>query len=228
MSTAWQRRPPSVDALVNREAGSRTAAPSSNPTCGGASDHLSAESFGSGSCQREVVPNVENLQASRSSTTELLGAEAAAARGLAAFRDALPPGAAWPLKDHEDPADLWRAEPSWWSGIETDALGLLRQGRPRQPEVVGAAAALAVDAWRGSGDVAGREAARVAEDGCRGCARRRPSAARTGRGGATRGEPAALGRREAGTVTGNPGEAALAPPAPGGLPKTPRRRASSS
>ncbi len=67
---------------------------------------------------------------------------------LAAFVEALPEEAAWALDGVTAPGDLWRAELNWWSVVEQEALQMIRVDRADRGAVVGAAALLAVDAWR--------------------------------------------------------------------------------
>ena len=54
----------------------------------------------------------------------------------------------WVLAGVRDPVDLWRAEAGWWRRVEDDAFGLRRRAAFGRATVVGAAALLAVDAWR--------------------------------------------------------------------------------
>ncbi|MGI5240140.1 hypothetical protein [Dactylosporangium sp. CA-139066] len=87
-------------------------------------------------------------EAARARAAGLLGRRALGAASFAGFVAALPAAAAWALDDAPGPEELWRAEAGWWARVGRDAHALLRapgfDGRP----AIGAAAALAVDAWR--------------------------------------------------------------------------------
>ncbi|KPN18849.1 MULTISPECIES: V-type ATPase subunit [Arthrobacter] len=78
----------------------------------------------------------------------LLGGTWAEADDVASFRAALPAAAAPVLEGVEDPSGLWRAEASLRARVEEDGFRLLRSGLPGPDVAVGAAAVLAVDAWR--------------------------------------------------------------------------------
>ncbi len=80
-----------------------------------------------------------------------LGAAWAGAGDVAALREALPPGAAWVLRDVEGPADLWRAEAAWWRQVEEDAARLAWQPLLGRSAVIGSVVLLGVDAWRVAG-----------------------------------------------------------------------------
>jgi len=69
-------------------------------------------------------------------------------RPLAAVALRLPPDVRWVLADVDDPADLWRAESSWWRRVEADGHALLRRAAFGRSTVVGAVGLLAVDARR--------------------------------------------------------------------------------
>jgi len=84
----------------------------------------------------------------RRSAVTLLGREAVDAGALATFSSVLPPPASWVLDGVSDPAELWRAEISWWRRLERDGFSLLRKGRFDPDPLLGAAAVLSVDAWR--------------------------------------------------------------------------------
>jgi hypothetical protein len=75
-----------------------------------------------------------------------LGSAAAGAPSWELFRSALPVRAGWALVDLTGPGDLWRAENAWWSRVERDAFGLLREPRFGLPGLVGCVAVLAADA----------------------------------------------------------------------------------
>ncbi|WP_344506369.1 hypothetical protein [Dactylosporangium maewongense] len=87
-------------------------------------------------------------EAAHTRAAGLLGRRALDAASFAGFVAALPAPAAWALADVREPDALWRAEAGWWARVDRDAHGLLHaagfDGRP----AIGAAAALAVDAWR--------------------------------------------------------------------------------
>ncbi|WP_282703535.1 hypothetical protein [Streptomyces sp. CC219B] len=78
----------------------------------------------------------------------LLGRAAVRAATFAQYREHLAPAARWALADVEGPQDLWRAEARWWPAVDRDAQSLLSGARFALPAVVGAVAALSVDAWR--------------------------------------------------------------------------------
>ena len=73
---------------------------------------------------------------------------AAEAGTLETMAAALPARARWVLAGVTSPADLWRAEAAWWPRVEQDAFSLLRTSASDSTPVIGAAAALAADAWR--------------------------------------------------------------------------------
>jgi hypothetical protein len=84
----------------------------------------------------------------------LLGGAWQDAGTYARFVEALPPEAAWALVGTETPAELWRAETSWWRRVEDDADALLHRPLGDPEVVVGAAALLAADAHRASAALA--------------------------------------------------------------------------
>jgi hypothetical protein len=73
---------------------------------------------------------------------------AAEADTLAAMAATLPARARWALAGVTTAGGLWRAEAAWWARVERDALSLLRTSASDSTPVIGAAAALAADAWR--------------------------------------------------------------------------------
>jgi hypothetical protein len=79
---------------------------------------------------------------------ELLGSSWVDARTIAALAAAVPTSARWALAGVESADDLWRAEAGWWARVERDGFGLLRQPVASPDAVIGAAAVMAVDAWR--------------------------------------------------------------------------------
>jgi hypothetical protein len=79
---------------------------------------------------------------------ELLGRQAVTASSFATFVAALPARAAWALDGVAEPGTLWRAEARWWARLDRDARTLLRSSGFDDRPAIGAAAALAVDAWR--------------------------------------------------------------------------------
>lgn len=78
----------------------------------------------------------------------LLGEAAMEASSLGELVRTLPREAAWAFEDVEEPAELWRAEAAWWRRVEHDGFRLLNDGGFGAPRLLGAAAVLAVDAWR--------------------------------------------------------------------------------
>lgn len=60
----------------------------------------------------------------------------------------LPSDSRWVLDGVVTPEDLWRAEALWWRRVESEAFGLLRRAAFGRARLIGAAALLAVDAWR--------------------------------------------------------------------------------
>lgn len=84
----------------------------------------------------------------RHRAADVLGDRALKAAGFREFRDRLPAGARWAVEGVGDPADLWRAEARWWVVLGRDAEDMLRGAAYGPPTVVGAVAALSVDAWR--------------------------------------------------------------------------------
>ena len=105
-----------------------------------------------------VLPGTENLPGAGTRTEPgtrlnsllqpMIGSGWLEAQDLASFRAALPGAAAPALNGVEDPGDLWKAEAALRARIEEDAFRLLRSGLPGPDVAVGAAAVLAVDAWR--------------------------------------------------------------------------------
>lgn len=85
--------------------------------------------------------------------TYLLGPDVVAALSggapsLARVAALLPADVRWVLEGVHRPEDLWLASVGWWRRVEQDAFGLLRRAGFDRAPVVGAAAVLAVDAWR--------------------------------------------------------------------------------
>lgn len=78
----------------------------------------------------------------------LLGGQAMAAASFSTYAAALPRDAAWALEGVGDPTGLWLAEAAWWRRVESDGFRLLHGGRFAPSRLLGAAAVLAVDAWR--------------------------------------------------------------------------------
>jgi hypothetical protein len=70
------------------------------------------------------------------------------AASLTDLAGTLPGDAAWVLERVGDPGELWRAEAAWWRRVEHDGFRLLRDARFGPSRLLGAAAVLAVDAWR--------------------------------------------------------------------------------
>ncbi len=83
----------------------------------------------------------------------LLGPRAVEAPTLRVLAGALPGRLRWVLAGvADDPDDaerrLWTAETTWWRRVESDGLGLLHRTGFGPDAPLGAAAVLAVDAWR--------------------------------------------------------------------------------
>ncbi|HEY6749354.1 MAG TPA: hypothetical protein VI357_27020 [Mycobacteriales bacterium] len=91
----------------------------------------------------------------------LLGETWLDAATLAEAGGRLPRAARGALADITDPADLWRAETSWWHRLEQDGFALLRRPDFGPDAAVGAVAVLAADARRVAGalELAARHAA---------------------------------------------------------------------
>ncbi|MFB6612695.1 V-type ATPase subunit [Streptomyces sp. NPDC056367] len=79
---------------------------------------------------------------------DVLGDGVLAASDFRDFHARLPSGARWAVEGVDDPADLWRAEARWWAVVGRDAQDMLRGSAYGPVTVVGAVAALSVDAWR--------------------------------------------------------------------------------
>lgn len=77
-----------------------------------------------------------------------LGERVARATTLPALVEVLPRSASWALTGVASPEDLWRAEASWWTRVERDALRMVRSAGSGAEAPVGAVALLATDAWR--------------------------------------------------------------------------------
>ena len=78
----------------------------------------------------------------------LLGEGALAATSLEELAGVLPREAAWVLDGLHEPGELWQGEAAWWRRVEHDGFRLLRSAVFGPDRLVGAAAVLAVDAWR--------------------------------------------------------------------------------
>jgi hypothetical protein len=70
------------------------------------------------------------------------------AGGIAELRERLPGRAGWALAGVEEPAELWRAELSWWRRVGLDAETMTRTRLDDPGVVVAAVALLAIDALR--------------------------------------------------------------------------------
>ncbi|MGW0748160.1 hypothetical protein [Streptomyces sp. NPDC002587] len=90
-----------------------------------------------------VLPAPVRLRAA-----DVLGDRALGASDFRGFRERLAAGARWAVEGVDDPADLWRAEARWWAVLGRDAEDMLRGSAYGPATVVGAVAALSVDAWR--------------------------------------------------------------------------------
>jgi hypothetical protein len=98
---------------------------------------------------REVLGHRRELPAqARVAASRVLGPAAVSAVSLPALTAALPTTARWALADVTDPTGLWRAEARWWTRVERDGLALARRATAGPEVLVGAAAAMAADAWR--------------------------------------------------------------------------------
>lgn len=98
---------------------------------------------------RELVPEPRELPAgAQAAALRVLGPAAVGARGLPELVAALPNPAQWTLSDVAHPADLWRAEARWWTRVDHEGLAMVRRPGAGRQAIVGAAAALAADAWR--------------------------------------------------------------------------------
>ena len=106
---------------------------------GGAALLVARERFAGG---RQLVGTSADL------ARVLVGEAAIAATSLKELAGVLPKEAAWPLEGVSESSDLWHAEAVWWRRVEHDGFRLLRSGGFGSERLVGAAAVLAVDAWR--------------------------------------------------------------------------------
>lgn len=70
------------------------------------------------------------------------------ASGIAELRERLPARAGWALAGIEEPAELWRAELSWWRRVSLDAETMTRTRLDDPAVVVAAVALLGIDAVR--------------------------------------------------------------------------------
>lgn len=84
----------------------------------------------------------------REMAVRVLGSAPLEARSLAELASALPRTVSWVLDGIASPDDLWQAEARWWQRVEHDAFPLVRRPVAGPEAMVGAAALLAVDAWR--------------------------------------------------------------------------------
>jgi hypothetical protein len=102
---------------------------------------------------------------SASTAARMLGPESLAATSLVELFAALPPHARWTLQGVTDAASLWTAEVRWWQRLRTDGAALLRGSGFGPGRTIGAAAALAADAWlvRAALEIAGRGRGRQLE-----------------------------------------------------------------
>jgi hypothetical protein len=88
----------------------------------------------------------------------LIGRQWREASSLSSLVDQLPKSASWPLRDLQDPDDLWRAEIAVGRRVSRDAYRFANAGRYDKAAVTGAMALLLVDLWRvlGAIELAGR------------------------------------------------------------------------
>jgi hypothetical protein len=91
---------------------------------------------------RELPPGAH------AAVARVLGPASLEARDLPELARSAPTTGRWALAGIEDPADLWRAEVRWWGRLERDGTAMTRRAVAGRPTIVGAAALLAVDAWR--------------------------------------------------------------------------------
>lgn len=78
----------------------------------------------------------------------LVGEGAVTATSLEDLAGVLPREAAWVLDGIHEPGELWQGEAVWWRRVEHDGFRLLTSAVFGPDRLVGAAAVLAVDAWR--------------------------------------------------------------------------------
>jgi hypothetical protein len=97
---------------------------------------------------RELFVSGRVLAGFRDTIAVTLGDKWSRAGTLTAFRDALPPAAAWSLGGVESPEGLWRAEAAWWRRVEADGHALARSSSAGRGVVIGAVALLGADARR--------------------------------------------------------------------------------
>ena len=104
---------------------------------GAAAIVLAAELFLAG---RQLEPSLVR--------TASLGADWPGASSVPDLRRRLPGSASWALAGIEEPGELWRAEPAWWSRVASDAEVMVRSGWQGRGTVVGVVGLLALDAVR--------------------------------------------------------------------------------
>ncbi|MGW0886041.1 hypothetical protein [Streptomyces sp. NPDC002671] len=98
---------------------------------------------------RELFVHGRSLpEPARRDAARLLGTQAPAAASYQEFHERLPVAARRILVDVEGPDGLWRAETRWWRMLRDDGAAMLHNSRYGPRVVVGAVAALSVDAWR--------------------------------------------------------------------------------
>lgn len=92
----------------------------------------------------------------RRAAARVLGPKAATGAGsVDELRACLPHDARWVLDGVRDPAELWRAELSWWRRLHTDCTVLAARSGFGEQRVIGAVGLLAYDAWLVTGALAG-------------------------------------------------------------------------
>ena len=105
---------------------------------------------------REVVVRGEPLSTSaRLAAARLLGPDAAQATSLAELTAGLTGAARWVFERVREPAELWRAETTWWRRLHADGAVLVARAGFGPEPVIGAVALLAYDAWLVTGALAG-------------------------------------------------------------------------
>lgn len=97
---------------------------------------------------REVTGNRPLPTPAAANAVAVLGRRSVAAASLAQLAAVLPADASWVLTETTAATGLWRAEVRWWSRLAADGLRLLTRPGFGPDTAVGAAALLAVDAWR--------------------------------------------------------------------------------
>lgn len=98
--------------------------------------------------RERLVAGLDLPSGAHAAARRLLGEPALRAGTLDEFREALDRDAQWAVPDSSDRSALAGVEIAWWRRVRADAARLLAQSGAGPAPVVGAVAALAVDAWR--------------------------------------------------------------------------------